>query len=100
MRKHVIIEKMDIETEEWSKFFSGFAEINKSSGNEYFNARTEITKNTYNFKMPYIDKLKDIKFNTVQYRIVYDNNIFNIINVDDPKERHLKLTLVGKCNTI
>lgn len=100
MNKPIKIQILNADTEEWEEYYSGYAEVNKSSGNEYFNAKTNITKNTYNFKVMYINKLEDTIFNTSQYRIIYKNKIFNIKNVDDKQEKRLKLTFVAECVTI
>lgn len=100
MYKSIKIEKLNTETEEWEKYFSGYAEVNKASGREYFNAGTNITQNTFNFVTHYMNKLNDIRFNTSQYRIIYESKVFDIINVDDPKERHTKITLVGDCRKV
>ncbi len=98
--KFIQIEKIDAETEEWKSYYQCYAEVNKASGKEYFNAKTKITQNTFNFKVRYINKLEDTIFNTNQYRIIYKNNVFNIINVDDKQEKRLKLTFVADCITI
>lgn len=100
MNKLIVFQKLDTETEEWSKYYSCLAEINKASGKEYFNARTNITENTYNFKVRNITKLQKIIFNTSEYRILYNGNIFNIKNVDDKQQKHIKLTFVADCVTI
>lgn len=100
MNKLIVFQKLDTETEKWDKYYSCLAEINKASGKEYFNARTNITENTYNFKVRNITKLQEIPFNTGQYRILYKGNIFNIKNVDDKQEKHIKLTFVADCVTI
>ena len=89
-----------LKTEKWDKYYEGYAEVNKATGKEYFNAKTNITQNTYNFKLRYISKLEDTIFNTNQYRIIYKNNIFDIKNVDDKQEKRLKLTFVADCVTI
>lgn len=96
MNKLIKIEKLDPETEKWDEYYKCYAEINKSSGKEYFNAKTNITQFTYNFKVRYISKLEDTIFNTSQYRIIYKNNIFNIVNVDDKQEKRIKLTFVAE----
>ncbi len=96
MNKLIKIQKLDPESEEWSDYYKCCAEINKSNGKEYFNAKTNITQYTYNFKVRYISKLEDIFFNTNQYRIVYKNNIFNIVNADDKLEKRLKITFVAE----
>lgn len=100
INKFIIIQKLDAETEKWNNYYKGYAEVNKSSGKEYFNARTNITQNTLNFKVRYINKLEDVIFNTNQYRILYKNNIFNIVNVDDKQEKRIKLVFVGDCTTV
>ena len=45
------IQKLNADIEKWEDYYSCYAEVNKSSGNEYFNARTNITQNTYNVKV-------------------------------------------------
>ena len=98
--KFIKIQKLEVETEEWEDYYTCFAEVNKASGREYFNAKTNITKNTYNFKVNFIEKLEDILFNTNGYRIIYKNKIFNIINFDDKQEKRIKITFVADCVTI
>ena len=100
MNKPIKIQKLNTDTEEWEDYYSAHAEVNKSSGKEYFNARTNITENTYNFKVRYISKFSNIVFDTTGYRIIYRNNVFNIINADDKQERHINITLVANCVTI
>lgn len=100
MNKFIKIEKLDPETEKWDEYYKCYAEVNKATGKEYFNAKTNITQNTFNFKVRYISKLEDTIFNTNKYRIIYKNNIFNIKNVDDKQEKRLKLTFVADCVTI
>lgn len=100
MKKLIRFEKLDTETENWSKYYECYAEVNKASGKEYFNAKTNITQYTFNFKVRYISKLEDTIFNTSQYRIIYKDNIFNIKNIDDKQEKRLKLTFVADCVNI
>ena len=40
MNKLIKIQKLDPESEEWSDYYKCCAEINKSNGKEYFNAKT------------------------------------------------------------
>lgn len=104
--KIIKIQKLDINTEEWTDYYISekaekdknpyiHANINKSSGKEYFNARTEISGSTFNFKVRYCEALRNLMFNTEIYRIVYDSKIFNITNVDDYQLNHNELTIVG-----
>ena len=100
INKPIRIQKLNVETEEWQDYYNCCAEVNKSSGSEYFNAKTNVTQNTFNFKVRYLRKLEDTIFNSSQYRIIYKNNIFNIINIDDKQEKRLKITFVANCITI
>lgn len=95
--KSIKIEKLNLDTEEWIYFCSKHAEINKSSGKEYFNANTHITENTFNFKIRYTNKLEDILFNFTQYRIIYKNRKYVLKNADDYKLKHINLILVAEC---
>lgn len=97
MNRLIEIQKLNLETEKWQSYYKCYAEVNKSSGREYFNAKTNITQNTFNFKVRYLRQLEETIFNSNQYRIVYKNNIFNIINVDDKKEKRLQITFVANC---
>lgn len=101
INKLIKIQKLtDMENETWEDYYSCLAEINKASGKEYFNAKTNVTQNTYNFKVRYISKLQDIIFNTSQYRILYQNKEFDITNADDKQEKHIKITFVAECVTV
>lgn len=94
----ILIQKQDIEEEIWSDYYSTHASINKANGKEYFNASTNISSSTYNFEVRYCEKVKEIVFDTEIYRIIYQNRIFDVINVDRVKENDNKVTLVGEFN--
>ena len=100
MNKPIKIQKLDPKTEVWQDYYKCYAEVNKSSGREYFNAKTTISQNTFNFKVRYIRQLEDSILNTSQYRIIYKDKEFNIINVDDKQEKRIKLTYVAECVTV
>ena len=94
----ILIQKQDIEEEIWSDYYQTHASVNKASGKEYFNASTNISSSTYNFEVRYCEKVKEIVFDTEIYRIIYQNRIFDIVNVDRVKENDNKVTLVGQFN--
>lgn len=107
--KLIRIQKIDCDTEQWNDFFISekakeennpyiHANINKSSGKEYFNARTEISNSTFNFNIRYCEALKNVIFDTQSYRIIYENKIFNIKTVDDYKMQHHDFIIVGDFN--
>jgi len=94
--KSILIEKMDEKTENWNKYYSGHAGINKANGKEYVNIGSVISKNTFIFDILYHKKLEDIVFNTEIYRIKYKNRVFNIINADDYMLKHERIILIGE----
>lgn len=92
------IQKLNLETEKWEAYYSTHANINKAGGKEYVNASTNISSSTYNFKVRYCEKLKDVLFNTEIYRIVYDTRCYDIKNVDRYAESKSEITLIGDYN--
>ena len=96
--KLVLIQKLDQDTEEWNDYFLTHANVNKSSGKEYFNASTNISSSTFNFSIRYSPYLRDIVFNTEEYRVVYDDKYFDIKNVDNFMLKNHEIVIVGEFN--
>ena len=96
--KPILIQKLDVDTEKWSDYYSTHANINKASGKEYFNASSNISSSTYNFKVRYCEKLKELLFNTEIYRVVYESRCYDIKNVDRYGENKNELTIIGDYN--
>ena len=61
--KVIKIQKLDLTNETWTDYCIAHANINKASGKEYFNARTEISNSTFNFNIRYNPLLNEIVFN-------------------------------------
>lgn len=94
----ILIQKLDEDTEKWSDYYPTHANVNKASGKEYFNASTKISNSTYNFKVRYCEKLKELLFNTEIYRVVYESRCYDIKNVDRYAESKTELTIIGDYN--
>lgn len=103
------IQKLNEDTEEWQDYYLSkeaeknnnpviHANINKVVGKEYTQASTNISHSTFNFKVRYCEKLKDVIYNTEAFRVVYDNRIFDIKNVDHFEENKTELTITGEYN--
>ena len=92
------IQKLNLDTEEWEIYFDTHANINKTGGKEYVNASTNISSSTYNFKVRYNAKTKELLFNTEVFRIVYDTRCYDIINVDRYAENNSEITIIGDYN--
>lgn len=94
----ITIQKLNLETETWSDYYSTHANINKAGGREYFNASSVISNSTFNFKVRYCETIKNIQYETEIYRVLYDRRYFNIKNVDNYNMENHELTLVGEFN--
>lgn len=105
--KIIVIQKLNSDLETWEDFYltekaekdknpAIHARVNKASGKEYFNARVDITNNTFNFYIRWCKKLQDIIFDTASYRVIYLNRIFDIKNVDNYMLNNNELTIVGE----
>lgn len=92
------IQKLNEDTEKWEEYYSLHANINKVGGKEYEQASTNISNSTFNFKIRYCEKMKEVIFNTEIYRVVYDNRCYDIKNVDRYGETKTELTISGEFN--
>lgn len=92
------IEKLNTDTETYEEYYKTHANINKVGGKEYEKASTNISASSFNFKVRYCEKMKDIIFNTQEYRIAYDNHYYDIKNVDHYGENKTELTILGEYN--
>lgn len=94
----ILIQKLDVDTEKWGDYYPTHANINKASGKEYFNVSSNISSSTYNFKVRYCEKLKELLFNTEIYRVVYESRCYDIKNADRYGESKTELTIIGDYN--
>lgn len=94
--KRIIIETLDESPEQWKPRYSLHAHINKSSGSERFGAGASRTAMTKKFEVRYFKDLTEIEFNTQIFRIVYKNQIYNIVDYDDYMENHQTVRLTGE----
>ena len=92
----ILIQKLNLTTEVYEYYFKTHANVNKVGGREYQNASSNISNSSFNFKVRYCSALKDIIFNTEVYRVIYDNRIFDIKNVDRYAENTNELTIIGE----
>lgn len=94
----ILIQKLNLDTEKYEDYYFTHGNVNKVGGKEYVNASTNISNSTFNFKVRYCKKMKDVIFNTEMYRILYDNRFFDIKNVDRFGEISNVLNIVGEYN--
>ncbi|MCL1789953.1 MAG: phage head closure protein [Peptococcaceae bacterium] len=94
----ILIQQLDSSTERWSDYCRPRANINKTAGGEYFDAGTNISRSTYEFRLRYCLAVEKILFNTESYRIVYGGRGFDIKDADRFAESTAEIKLVGEYN--
>ncbi len=75
------------------KFYSCFAYVNLASGKENVTDIETLSEDTLVFILRWCEKLREI--NKKQYRILFENEVYNIICVDDVQFTHKKLKLTA-----
>lgn len=100
MRQRIILQKHILHTDEignhqshWEKFYSCFAYVNLASGKENVTDIETLSEDTLVFILRWCEKLREI--NKKQYRILFENEVYNIICVDDVQFTHKKLKLTA-----
>lgn len=94
--KPITIQIVDEETEDWSDLWNLHARINKSGGGEETSSGSSRSTATLTFEVRYFKALKQIFLQTEIYRIVYDNDIYNIVDYDDFMENHKTVKITGE----
>ena len=88
----VLTEKSDEignNVQEWTDFFTAWADVNGVGGREYYSASQVNSQNDIVFKVRYSRKIAD--FLTSEIRIFYNNRIFAVKHIDDFQEQHRQL---------
>lgn len=98
LRHRITFEKMDVDTEEWSEYYSCKAKVNTYGGNKYLAGGAEQSTGSSVFTMRYCIALKSVYLNTQLYRILFEGAIFDVKAVDDYMSLHkyLNIKAVGK----
>ena len=94
--KRIRIQKFNKSTgqfEEWKQFH---ATINKTGGGETDDSGARRDKVSLTFEIRYVSSLRDIRYHTQNYRIIYGHAVWNIRDYDDFFERHTTVRLEGE----
>ncbi len=88
LNKRITIQKLSLTTDEygnqiqqWSDFYTCWAAVSGINNREYWQARRQNEENILNFQIRHSKELKDI--NKTDYRIIFDNRIFDISFIDN-----------------
>lgn len=96
LNQKIMIQKLNEENNSYSDYYTCHSQVNKTSGNEYLIAGAVSTKNKFTFVVRYCEELKNLQFDTQTYRIIFNDIIFNIVDVDDFMQRHKTIKIIGE----
>ena len=90
------VDEIGNHTNSWASYYSCFATISGESGNEKSETGQIVADESISFTVRYCDLLS--KLNTTNYRVLFHNEIYNIISIDHNiyKKKSLKL----KCKKV
>ncbi|MGN0518325.1 MAG: head-tail adaptor protein [Acutalibacteraceae bacterium] len=94
--KPIMIQRLNVDTEEWCDFIKCHASVNKNLGDVNLTGGTLAYKHKLVFKIPYTSKISDVAYNVQLYRIVYRDKPYRIIDYDDYMEGHREVKLTGE----
>ena len=81
------------ESEIWEDYYSNYAYINKLSGKEFWAAAETAAQNTVRFALRWHSQLDLV--NSKDYRLIFNDHIFNITNVDNVQFRNETVKISG-----
>lgn len=77
--------------EKWEDYFKCWCEVKSLYGKELYAALEVQLENVVNFETRFCNKLEAL--NTKEYRVVWGERVFNIINVDYGKYERKKVVI-------
>lgn len=93
--KPVDILMLDEDAEIYKDLLHLHAQVNRAAETERLSAGSERDAVTLTFELRYCKAVRDISYNTENYRIRYKGMLFNIVAADDYMEGHKTLKLTG-----
>lgn len=80
-KKTVSVDSLLNQYAAWIEYHKCWAAVSGVSNKEYFAARQQHEENIVSFKIRGCSKLKSL--NKIEYRIVFDDNVYDIDYIDD-----------------
>lgn len=93
----VKLQQQDPTTEAWTDVKQLHAiKVNRAGGGETYNAGADQYHPRLMFEFRWRRLLEALRYNTQQFRLVYQGHTFNVVGYDDYMEKHLIVRLVGE----
>lgn len=96
----IMLQKLDEDTEKWVDIQKLRANINKARSNEYLSSGAIQSTQDLEFKVRYCPPLKNIPLNTQLYRIIYNSDIYDVVDYDDFMLRHRTVKIIGSAKNV
>lgn len=90
----VIPDEKQEQLETWEDYLTVHCSVGQYTGSEKVQARQEITESDMTFTVRYSPKLAVL--NEADFRIMFRNEIYNILFINDPYFTHEKLIISAK----
>ena len=92
----IIIQRQDVNTEEWTDLYKVHAKINKASNdNNYLGSGASQSKRSLTFEVRYFKGLEAMDLERQYYRIIYQGVAYNVLDYDDYMLKHNSVKILG-----
>ena len=97
-RHKIIIQIRTGNTNSFTNYYSCYAKINASSGNEFVAGGVTQSSSDCIFTVRYCDKLKNMYLNSQSYRILFQDGTFDVKKTDNYMflNQYLQILATGK----
>ena len=82
-------DKIGNQAQEWTDFFTAWANVNSVGGREYYSASQVNSQNDVVFKTRYYRKIAG--FLSSEIRILYNGKVYDVKHIEDYQEQHRQL---------
>lgn len=100
MHEHIIIQRLEVtpneigqQIESWSDYAKVHAYVNSYSGSEKYAGKRDISAADISFTVRYCKKISAI--NSVDFRIIFRNEVYNILFVDNYQFKNETLKILA-----
>lgn len=94
--KPIVLQQQDETTELWTDVQHMHASVNKAGGTENFKAGADQFAARLLFKFRYFAGLESIRSAPQTWRVIYNNEQYQVIDYDDYLEQHRIVRIVGE----
>jgi len=94
--KPIDLQQQNEDTELWETAQHLHASVNKAGGQENFAARADQFHARLQFKVKYFPGIEAVRSAPTLWRILYNGELYQVIDYDDYQEQHRIVRIVGE----